>query len=402
MKVYNYVAFTKEGKQEKGQINAQNKWDAQTKLQAQEKIVLKLKPTFFLMNHFNSQATQKPKKMDIINFTRQLHTLTSAGISILEALAMILALNKNKNFSKIISQMIDHVKTGELLSQSLKPFSKWFGQEYIALVQVGEQSGNLDKVLEDLFNLLNWDMKLKDKLKGALRYPIIVITVALSALISMFIFVIPKFEQIYSKSKKELPLPTKILIKCSNFFSHYSLIIVFIIVLSLIILVIAYKKPKYKMKLDKIIFKIPVLEEIYKKYLVIRFCKIFPLLYKSGLAIIPSLKICQEMNTNAVYQADLEKLVFSLQRGVSLGEACQETFFFNGIVSQMVTIGEKSSKLDTMLEKVSDIYLEDINYILDNIFAYIEPLFILIMGLLVLGLALGILLPVWNMASAFT
>jgi type IV pilus assembly protein PilC len=399
---YNYKIVDTQGSVQKGQLFASSQEEARKKIATQAKIILLLKKNPLYLDFTSDLFAPKISKEDIINFTRQLHILFAAGISLVDSLIIIRTFTKNKGFYRILDSLVSSIESGEKFSQSLAHHSKLFSSDYIALVKAGEISGTLNAILLDIHQIMVWEKGLKKRIKGALRYPVIVISFAFIALLGMFNFVIPKFAKIFMQAKTPLPLPTKILLSFSNFFTAYGLWLLALIVILVMAVYFAYKKPKFKEFVDYMMLKIPLTGNIYQKYLITRFCNIFSILYQKGVAIIPALTIAKQLNSNAIYQKDIDLLIYRTQRGSSLGAAAGETVLLNGTVSQMATIGEKSSALGVMLEKVSELYSDELNNMLDNIFTYIEPLFIIIIGLLVLTLAFGIFLPMWNMTSVLT
>jgi type II secretory pathway component PulF len=402
MKQYKYKIIEPDGVVKLGAVLANNKEHAQERLTQDPKtIIIYLKQNHFYFSYADSFTGAKVEKEDVIGFTRQLQMLVIAGISLLESLVIMQSLNKRKGFSDILKNIIKSVKTGDLFSQSLVPHQKLFGTAYIALIKAGETAGALDSILLDLYHLMNWEKNLIKKVKSALRYPIIVISVSLLAMVGMFKFVVPKFTRVFMRTKSELPLPTKIILKLNSFFASYGLIFFVLMTVAILFTIYSYrKKENFQYQFDKVILKIPFFGGLLRRYLVARFCRVFSVLYRSGVKVINALSISKKISNNAVYQRDVEILLHSMERGVSIGESSKQTILFSGVVGQMAAIGERSSSLDTMLEKMGELYNDDINYMLDNIFAYIEPAFIIIMGFMILGFAFGILLPMWRMMGA--
>jgi type II secretory pathway component PulF len=344
--------------------------------------------------------SKKIKQDDIISFTRQFHMLLSSGMPLQDSLKITHTFGKNPAFTKVLETIMTDVKSGKQFSECLLPHQKHFGPDYIALIKAGENSGTLEKMLQDLHLLLSWEKDLKKRIGNAVRYPIIVISVAFIAMIGMFKFVVPKFAAVFSRSNQQLPLPTRVLLILNNFFTQYTGALLLFMLISGISITYLYRKyPKFRNKVDHYVLRIPVVGLILKNYILIRFCKVFSILYEKGVSIIEALSTCKNINNNAFYQFEIEGLIYKTERGNLLGDSTDQTILFSGIVSQMIAIGEKSSNLDSMIEKIGELYADETNYLLDNFFAYIEPLFIIIMGMLILGLAFGIFLPMWQMIN---
>jgi type II secretory pathway component PulF len=398
MKQFAYKLIDSKGFLRKGDLLANSISEARENLIDDKTTIVSIKQNYlYIPFTLQIKSKKKIKAEDIINFTRQLQILMESGIPLLGCLKIIRTMIKNLSMQQLLDKLIGTVVSGEPFSQSLSPHVKLFGNDYIALIRAGEKSGNLDKILLDIYHLMNWEYKLKKRIMGALRYPLIVLGITIAALIGMFKFVVPKFAVVFTKSKKKLPLPTIILLAVNKFLSSYGLIILILSIIGFVAGSIAYKRTEFKKTVDRVMIKIPVFGYIYQQYIVARFCKVFSMLYRRGIPVMNTLAISKKINNNAIYQQDIDTLIFRMQRGVLIGESSKETTLFNGLVGQMAGIGEKSSNLDTMLDKVSELFSDEIDYILDNIFAYIEPLFISIMGMLILTLAFGILLPMWQM-----
>ncbi|MBT3581670.1 type II secretion system F family protein [bacterium] len=398
-KHFYYKVINKKHQTVSGHITASSLAEAKSKLINDKNTILEVKPKLFYMSFSSHIFTKKIPPEEIISFTRQLHTLFIAGIPLLECLKLLLSLIKDKSLRKILEQIIISLKKGSSLSTSLSNYPQTFSKEYVTLIKAGETSSSLGDILADLYQLMHWEKQLKQKIWNSLRYPLIVISAAMLAIIAMFNFVIPKFAKMFANAKQELPTPTKIILALSNFFTNNRILIVIIILTIIVTIFILNKIPKTKKLLSLLMLNIPVFGKIYQKYLITRFCKVFAILYQRGIAVLPTLQILKNTSKNTTYQFDLEYLISQIQTGQSLGQATQHTFLFKGTVSHMAELGTKTSKLGIMLEKISELYTEDINYILENIFAYIEPLFIIIIGAFIVILAFGLLMPIWNMAQ---
>jgi type II secretory pathway component PulF len=403
MKQYIYKISDKNGFFHKGKLLANSEKEAKEKLTINtNNYLISIKQNSFYIPLKFEFSKPKIKPDEIIIFTRQLNMLFSAGMSIQQCLSIIRTLIKNISFKKILHDIYNNINIGQSFSQSLAIHNNIFGNDYIALVKAGEKSGSLGIILNDIYELRMWDKYLRKKIISALRYPVIVLSIAFCALIGMFRFVVPKFASMFAKLKGDLPAATKVIMKISNFITSYGLIILIAAILLVSAIVLAYKKTKAKYVIDHLFIKTPLFGTLYYKFLIARFCKIFSILYGQGMPIIEALSITKQISNNSVYQNDLDNIINSLKNGCSIREATQNTKLFNGIVSQMAAIGERSSNLDTMLSKLGELFSDDIEYILDNFFTYLEPVFIIIIGLIILALSLGIFLPMLKMTTALT
>ncbi|MCP4050208.1 MAG: type II secretion system F family protein [bacterium] len=368
-------------------------------------IYIKRNYLYLPLNRFTGKKINKKikiKKEELITFTRQLQTLFTAGIPILDCVITARSLVKDKSLKPVLDDIVANIKTGMSLSQSLSLFPKVFGNDYISLIKVGEASGTLDKILEELYIMLEWEKELRKRFWNAVRYPMIVIGIGFLAMIGMFTLVIPKFVGMFGSSGAELPVVTKIIFSINTFLQISGLPLLIIFFMLFIVIIIAYKKTRFREFVDSLFLRIPILGEIFKKFMVARFCKVFAILYSNGLAILPALKISKNLYSHSTYQKDISYMIDQMERGVSMADATGNTLLFTGVVNQMAGIGQKSGALAVMFEKVNELYSEDIKYNLTNLFTYLEPLFIVIIAGLIMSLALGILMPMWNMVGQFS
>ncbi len=339
------------------------------------------------------------KLSNLIVFTRQFATLFSAGVpigTILERLSQQAANPKLKDTVEIIK---NDVNGGMPLSEAFSKHSSIFSPLYVNMLKVGEESGTLDIVLDRLANILETELDTKNKIKTATRYPKMVISAIVVAFIIIITFVIPKFVSLFTHFGAKLPLPTRILIGINYVFHHYW----WMVLIAVVALVFAFKEYKKtengKYNIDKYVLKMPVIGSLIHKIYVSRMIRILGLLYKSGITIIDSLSIVSNVTGNVIAKQAVDEIRKDVEGGTTIATPFSKSSFFPNVVSDMVSVGEETGRLDEMLFKAADYYDEEIDYAIKNLSSAIEPILLVFIAGMVLVLALGVFLPMWNMIN---
>ncbi|WP_200764093.1 type II secretion system F family protein [Nitrosophilus alvini] len=410
MKYYEIEVLLK-GKREALLIKAENRQEALHLCKLKKGgVILKIKETAPPLEErikewkekllvFVKQSKVKPDSL--IAAIRQLAVMTNAGIPIYDALKEIANSTMDRNLKEILLKVSEDINSGMSLSESLENFTYELGSLTITLIRLGEQTGNMPEALFTLADILEEIRENVMKFKKAIRYPLITLGAMAIAFVILIMFVVPKFKSIFERFKAELPLPTKILLWLEHTFSTYGLQVLggFILIISLIIYLYRNNED-IKYKIDKYLLKIYLIKDIIYYATLSRFTLVFTELVSSGIPVAEALDSSVAMVDNSYLKEKLEIVKVLVQRGVSLTEAFKETGLFENMIIQMIAAGESSGQLDAMMRKISDYYRMKFNYILDNMSSYIEPILLTIIAGLVLLLALGIFLPMWDMASA--
>ncbi|PID48081.1 MAG: type II secretion system protein F [Proteobacteria bacterium] len=410
MKYYEvqYIIRSKRGKKI---IQAQNKLDALNiaklnKLGVIVKIIETSPPKKeqfeILKDKLLQNARIKSIKLpDLIAAIRQLSVMTSAGISIHDSIKEVANATENKHLKNIFQKLDDDLNIGSSLTESLIPFESQLGEVTIAMVRLGESTGNMGESLSKLANIQEdiWDNA--QKFKKAIRYPITVIIAIAIAFIILMLYVVPRFKEIFKKLEAELPMPTKILLGIENILSNYGLFMLGGIIFLIIFTRFMYaSNEKFKYFIDKHILSVYLIGKIIFYSTMSRFQLIFTQLIKAGIPIAQALDTSLITIENTHLEKKLKSVKISVQKGVSLTDAFRDTNLYEGMLIQMIRAGEASGNLDAMLEKVTDYYKSKFRDIIDNISSYIEPILIGFLSLMVLLMALGIFMPMWDMAQA--
>ncbi|WOE68940.1 type II secretion system F family protein [Hydrogenimonas thermophila] len=346
-------------------------------------------------------GARKVQIKHLIAAIRQLAVMTNAGISIHDALHEIANSTTDKQLKKILLEAFEDINAGLSLSHTFNRYKTSVGGLTIAMIELGEQTGNISEALASLADMLE---EIEDnimKFKKAMRYPMITLGAMAIAFTILILMVVPKFKSIFEKFHTELPLPTKILLNIENVLNNYGLLVLGGLILTTTITMYLYRKNyDFKYYVDAFLLKIYLIKDIIFFATLNRFAIIFTELVHAGIPIADALDTATSMIDNAILKEKLETVKISVSRGVSLTESFKETGVFENMIIQMINAGESSGQLDSMMRKVTDYYRMRFNYILDNLSSYIEPVMLTIIAALVLLLALGIFLPMWDMAGA--
>lgn len=344
---------------------------------------------------------KKIKITNLIAAIRQLSVMTDAGISIHDGIKEVMNATVDKALKNIFNSINDDLNSGLSLTQALMPYREEVGDVTIAMVELGESTGNMAESLEKLSEILEEIEENRQKFKKALRYPITVVIAIAIAFSILMIYVVPKFKDIFSKLKTELPLPTRILLFMENLINHYGFYLLAAIIATIILVkYLLSNNEAFKKQYDQYILKLYLIGDIILYATLSRFCLVFTELIRAGIPIADALDTAILTLENTFLKKKLSAVKISVQRGVSLTEAFRDTGLFEGMLIQMIQAGEQSGMLYKMLEKVTNYLKSRFNQIIDNIASYIEPILLGFIAGMVLLMALGIFMPMWDMAKA--
>jgi MSHA biogenesis protein MshG len=401
-----YKARDNAGKPVSGQLEGRDQAFVAAKLGEMGYIPIQIQPAsdqdtppfkVWLSRKFKSGSPVSMK--ELVYFSRQLGTLYATGVPLQNALTVLAEQTTNPKFREIVQQIIDQIKEGKSLSGAMAKFPKVFDRLYLSMVESGESSGTLETVFDRLAANIDAEIKIRGDLKSATRYPKIVVIAMLGAFVMAVTFIIPKFMSIFKASKMELPLPSKILMNLSIYFREYWYLVTLIVVGGYVGFKFFIKTEKGNFWWDRIKLKFPIFGQLFMKIYMSRFIRTFVSLYSSGLPIILNL----EISANTFGNVYLTKVVQEVKEGVKEGgdiwERMRRSKVFPPLVYHMFAIGESSGSLDRVLGKVSDYYEREVDYSVKNLTTMIEPILIIGMGAMVLFLAIGIFLPMWDLTK---
>ena len=334
-------------------------------------------------------------------FSHHLSMMVDAGLSFDKALLTLKNQTKNKNFKNVISKVKEDVLSGRSFSDALKKHPNVFNELYTSMVKVGEETGNLKEVLNNLAVQMEKEHKLISKVKGAITYPAVILAVMLIIGILMMIMVIPQFSQMFDQLGVELPLPTQILINVGDFLAQYW----YSIPLSVAILFFGlkwFKDTKIGKKIiDWYVLKMPIIGSLYKKVTIARSCRTLGSLLKSGVSIVRTLEILSNSLSNNYYKKAINEAAKEIQKGKTLKD-CLFPYekLYSFLMIQMVEVGEKTGKLEEILMKLAEFYEEEVDYTTKNLSSVIEPVLMVIIGIAVGLFAISIIQPMYSMMGA--
>jgi MSHA biogenesis protein MshG len=342
---------------------------------------------------------EKVKTIDVMLFSRQMYTLLKAGIPIMKALGGLESTTQNKALKVVVGELRESLDGGRELSSAMQAHPKVFDNFYINMVKVGETTGLLDNVFKRMFHHLEFERFMNDQIKSALRYPTFVVIAMAVAMIVVNIFVIPAFAQVFEGMGTDLPFLTKVLLGFSDFMVAYW---PFMLV-SVIALFYAFKQytrtESGKLKWDTLKLKFPIAGKIIHKGTMARFARSYALAGQSGVPITNALQLVSDTVDNAHIALKVSQMREGVERGESILQTATNAEVFNPMVLQMIAVGEESGSLNDLMEEVAEMYQRDVEYEIKTLGAQIEPIMIMFLGALVLVLALGIFVPIWDLGS---
>jgi general secretion pathway protein F len=401
MSIFNYKGIDKSGSEVKGIINVEGINAAKARVRSMGIMLIEI----------NEQTSGSVKKNTGISFgnpvsiadlslmTRQLATLLRAKIQVVEAFSALVDQTDNQNLKITLSEIRQKVNEGSSLAKALADYPKIFDNVYINMVDAGETSGTLDVVLLKLADFTEGQLKLRNKIKSAMTYPVIMMMAGGSMIGIIFIFVIPKITKIFISMKKTLPLQTQVCIWISNFLINYW----WLLIISSILGWVSFKKwlatESGRAKFDLLILKMPVIAEIVTMINVTRFCSTLATLLQSGVPILVSMKIVSNLISNVHMKKAVEDSRQSVSEGASLTGPLIRSELFPPMVTHMIKLGEKSGELEPMLKIVAENYEDQVNNKLSGLTSILEPIMMVMMGLVVAFIIFSVVVPLIDLNS---
>jgi len=345
-------------------------------------------------------STERVTLEDMLLFSRQMYTLLKAGVPILKSLAALQESATRVGFANMLQDVRASLDSGRDLSSSMRRHPKVFGPFYISMVRVGELTGALEEIFLRLFNHIEFEREIKEQVAQALRYPIFVIVVMGVAVVIVNVFVIPAFARIFASFKAELPLMTRVLLGFSDFMVNYWPALLGIAAGAYVAFRVWVGTPAGRYKWDRMKLRIPIAGKIILKATLARFARSLSIALKSGVPIVQALSVVEQVVDNAYVGQRIEQIRDGVERGESLLRTAVTTGVFTPVVLQMISVGEEAGELDDLLREVAEMYQREVEYELKTLSTQIEPILIVLLGGLVLILALGVFLPMWDLGQA--
>ena len=395
MATFTYTARAFNGDLRTATIDASSRDDVIAQLRKQRLSVVKI----------DQDATKKIgrgsiKTRDVVIFTRQFSTMINSGLPLVQALTILAEQTDNKALAEVTKKVVFDVESGNTVADALSKHPRAFTNLYVNMVAAGEAGGILDTILLRLATFLEKNDALVRKVKGAMIYPAVIMSVAAIAVVVLLIFVIPVFAGMFASAGQALPLPTRIVIGASGFLKAYWWLI------GAIIIVGGYSLRKYyatnggKLVIDRFMLHTPVLGDVLRKSAVSRFTRTLGTLISSGVSILEGLEITAKTAGNRVIQDAIMQSRSSIAGGDTIAQPLQKSKVFPPMVISMIAVGEQTGGLDEMLSKIADFYDEEVDAAVGNLLSLLEPIMIVFLGVVVGGMVVAMYLPIFDMVNA--
>lgn len=400
---YLYTAINKEGKTIHGTTEAPDKESVVANLNRQDihPLVVKAeKEKTGLLSKL--QHGNKVKLKDLVVFTRQLSTMISAGVPITRSLATLKDQAENKYFQKVIGSISKDVEGGIPLADAFSKFPNVFSSVYINMVRAGEAGGILDDILKRLATQVEQEASMKKKIKSAMAYPTVILSITILAFFAIMLVIIPKLGKIMKDlggEDAQLPFYTQAMLGVSDFIQHNIVIIVIFLAATAIFLRRYIKTKNGRFQFHKLLLKVPVIKTVVVKVAVARFSRTFASLMAAGVGVLDALEVTGGAIGNKVIEAELKTAANGVKNGKQLSEMLSSSQYFPPIVSQMLAVGEETGQIDTILVKVADFYEEEVSALIDGLSSLIEPIMIIVLGALVGLIAASVMGPIANLSK---
>jgi type IV pilus assembly protein PilC len=399
MPVYVWRGKNQYGEKRKGEVEAATPEAAATAVKrlriSEAKIKEKPKDLFENVSFLQKKVTQK----DIVVFTRQLATMISAGLALVQCIEILAKQQDNPTFKKVLTQIQTDVESGTTFADSMRKHPKAFDTLYCNMIEAGETAGILDTILNRLATYIEKAQALKRKVKGAMTYPVIVIGISIVILGVILVFVIPVFESMFADMDATLPAPTQLVVNMSDFVKNNIVIAIPIFGILIFLFSRIYKTERGRAKIDQFALQLPLIGSLLRKVAVAKFCRTLGTLLQSGVPILESLQVVARTAGNMVIERAVLRSAESIAEGRPLAEPLDESGVFPNLVVQMIDVGESVGALDAMLAKISDFYDEEVDQAVENLTAAIEPLMIVGLGGMIGGIIVAMYLPIFQMAG---
>lgn len=395
MPLFTYTARTTTGDLKSSTVEAPTRDAAITQLRRQRLAIVKI----------TEEGKKGPKKgaikmRDTVIFTRQFATMIGAGLPLVQALDILAKQTENKALVSIVRQVLFDVESGHTVADALSKHPRAFSTLYVNMVAAGEAGGILDTILNRLAQFLEKTEALVRKVKSAMIYPSVILAVAVIAVIIMLIFVIPTFEEMFASVNLTLPLPTRIVIGASQLLQNYWWMMAGAVIATVLGVKRFYATPGGKLKIDRLLLRIPVLGDVLRKSAVSRFTRTLGTLISSGVSILEGLEITAKTAGNRVVQDAIMASRSSIAGGETIAGPLSKSGVFPPMVTSMIAVGESTGNLDEMLQKIADFYDDEVDVAVSGLLSLLEPIMIIFLGVAVGGMIMAMYLPIFDMVNA--
>lgn len=401
MAIYKYTAEKKSGGRKRGQIVGLNESDALNRLKQMELSSISVSD---ITNTFEGKFTRliaPIKTKELVIFTRQFAVMIAASVTVVESLKILVDQTKNVTLQNLVAEIAYEVDSGSFLSDAFAKRPKVFSEFFINIIKSGETSGKLDEVLNYLADEMEKNYDMVAKIKGAMIYPIFIVCGLIGVGIVLMVYVIPNLTAILTETNAVLPLSTRIVIATSNFFKDY-LWLVFLIVLLMAFGVYSFAKTDFgKRVIDMTKLRMPIFGKLFKYIYLMRFTRSLSTLIKGGVTISRGLEITADVVGNVIYHDIINDTIESINDGNPIYLEMSRSRHVPKMVLQMISVGERTGNLDTVLDKITEFYGRETENMLNNLSKLMEPIIMVVMGVGVGIMVAAVIMPMYNLASQF-
>jgi type IV pilus assembly protein PilC len=394
MPAFMYTARDQQGQLKSATLEAASKEEAISQLKKQRLNVIKID------EQSKKKKAGKIPMRDIVIFTRQFSTMINSGLPLVQAMGILAEQSENVNLREVTKQVVFDVESGNTVADALRKHPNAFTELYVNMVAAGEAGGILDTILMRLAVFMEKNDALVRKVKGAMIYPGVIMTVAGGAIIVLLVFVIPTFQRMFAEAGIPLPLPTRIVIKMSQLLQSYWYMAIIGIWAAFVAVTKYYKTSGGQLVIDKLMLKAPVLGDVLRKSAVSRFTRTLGTLIGSGVSILDGLEITAKTAGNRVISDAIMESRSSIAGGETISAPLKKSQVFPPMVISMINVGEQTGGLDEMLTKIADFYDEEVDAAVSGLLALMEPMMIVFLGIVVGGMVIAMYLPIFDMVNA--
>ncbi len=398
MPMFEYTARAPSGQIQKGQLDVASKDDVSAYLRKNRLILVSVREAPKQISL--SLGGTRIRTRDIVIFTRQFATMINAGLPLVQSLNILAQQTENKALREVTKAVVYDVESGHTLADAFSKHPKAFTDLYVNMVAAGEAGGILDTILLRLATFLEKNDALVRKVKGAMVYPGVIITVAITAIAVLLIFVIPTFESMFASAGMELPLPTRIVIGMSNALINYWWMAILAIGGVIFAIRQYYSTSNGRRQIDGMLLRAPVLGDLLRKSAVSRFTRTLGTLVSSGVSILDGLEITAKTAGNSIIHDAVMESRQSIAGGETIAAPLEKSKVFPPMVISMIAVGEQTGGLDEMLSKIADFYDEEVDVAVSALLSLMEPAMIVVLGVIVGGMVVAMYLPIFDMMNA--
>jgi len=399
MTVFQYTARSLKGELQQGEVDLPSRDDVIAHLRKNRMVVVQVRPAPKQLK-LSLGLGKGIKTRDVVILTRQFATMINAGLPLVQALDILAQQTENKALAGVTRQVVYDVESGHTLADAMRKHPKAFSDLFVNMVAAGEAGGILDTILLRLAQFLEKNDAIVRKVKGAMVYPMVIMSVAAIAVTVLLIFVIPTFQNMFASVNLELPLPTRVVIGASNLLKHYWWAIGLTIGTIVFSITRYYKTAPGKLQLDTLLLKAPVIGDLLRKSAVSRFTRTLGTLISSGVSILDGLEITARTAGNQVIHNAVMESRASIASGETIAAPLQKSKVFPPMVISMIAVGEQTGGLDEMLSKIADFYDEEVDAAVSTLISLMEPIMIVVLGVIVGGMVVAMYLPIFDMVNA--